>query len=65
MNELESVAATCPYCGEPIELTVDCTVEAQRYIEDCEVCCRPIDIEVRVRRADGLPELTLRTQDDV
>ncbi|GAB3029953.1 MULTISPECIES: CPXCG motif-containing cysteine-rich protein [Oleiagrimonas] len=65
MNELEPVAATCPYCGEPIELTVDCTVETQRYVEDCEVCCRPIDVEVRVHRASGLPELTLRRQDDV
>ncbi len=38
----------CPYCGEPIELIIDDSVERQRYVEDCSVCCRPIDVEVTV-----------------
>ena len=38
----------CPYCGEPIEIIVDDTVERQQYIEDCWVCCRPINIEVDI-----------------
>lgn len=41
-------AVDCPYCGETIELIIDDSVENQRYIEDCTVCCRPIDIEVSV-----------------
>ncbi len=35
---------TCPYCGEKISMVLDLSVGAQKYIEDCEVCCRPIQI---------------------
>jgi transcription elongation factor Elf1 len=38
----------CPYCGETIELVIDSSVEHQRYVEDCSVCCRPIEVEVTV-----------------
>ena len=30
----------CPYCGERINLVLDTSAGAQRYIEDCQVCCR-------------------------
>lgn len=52
----------CPYCGERISSLLDFTAATQRYIEDCEVCCRPIELEFE---ADG-PELlyfTARTLD--
>lgn len=62
MNALETVAAHCPYCGEPIELLVECAGGARRYIEDCAVCCRPIDI--RVSPGADVPSLQLRRQDD-
>lgn len=35
---------TCPYCWERIEITLDLSVPAQQYVEDCFVCCRPIAI---------------------
>lgn len=44
MSLLESCYVSCPYCGEDIELIVDATVAEQYYIEDCPVCCRPINI---------------------
>jgi hypothetical protein len=38
----------CPYCGEEIELAIDPGGgAAQHYIEDCEVCCRPMQLIVR------------------
>lgn len=40
----------CPYCGEPLEIIIDGSVEHQQYIEDCWVCCRPINIEARIGR---------------
>jgi transcription elongation factor Elf1 len=43
---------TCPYCGEPIVLVVDCSAGDQRYTEDCFVCCQPIDVTVEIA-ADG------------
>ena len=37
----------CPYCWENISMLIDTSVSAQSYIEDCEVCCRPININVQ------------------
>ena len=34
----------CPYCGEEISMILDLSVPHQVYIEDCEVCCNPIEI---------------------
>ena len=38
----------CPYCGESIEIVIDGSLEQQSYIEDCSVCCRPIELAVTV-----------------
>ena len=38
----------CPYCGETISMVLDTSVSRQTYIEDCEVCCRPIQIQFAV-----------------
>lgn len=46
----------CPYCGESIEVIVDDSAGDQRYIEDCQVCCRPItvvSVDRRRRRTAG------------
>jgi len=45
---LREQAIQCPYCGEHISILVDCSVEDQSYIEDCEVCCRPINLSIHV-----------------
>ena len=34
----------CPYCWETISMFLEPVNEEQRYIEDCEVCCRPIQL---------------------
>ena len=33
----------CPFCGEAFMIVVDTSQERQTYIEDCAVCCRPIE----------------------
>ena len=47
----EFVAVRCPWCGERLETRVDMTADDAAYIEDCEVCCRPI--EFSIERADA------------
>lgn len=42
----------CPFCGETFSIIVDTSVERQTYIEDCFVCCRPINFTVECE--DGL-----------
>jgi hypothetical protein len=38
------VTVRCPYCGESFETAVDWSAGAFRYIEDCQVCCQPIEL---------------------
>lgn len=42
MDALQELAASCPYCGEPITVLADCSGGDQTYIEDCPVCCQPM-----------------------
>ena len=34
----------CPYCWEEISMLLDPSITKQTYVEDCEVCCNPIQI---------------------
>jgi hypothetical protein len=38
----------CPYCGESQTVLIDTSESEQAYIEDCQVCCRPIDFVVSI-----------------
>lgn len=63
MQALEEYSGSCPYCGETISLLVDGSAGAQRYIEDCSVCCRPIVVTL-VESADGSIEVSLRHENE-
>jgi len=63
MNDTELVASSCPYCGEPIQLIIDCSVAEQEYIEDCQVCCRPIRVQALVD-AEGFPSVFVQGEDE-
>ena len=34
----------CPYCWETISMLLDSSVREQSYVEDCEVCCNPMQL---------------------
>ena len=36
----------CPHCWENQLKMVDPSVKNQNFIEDCEVCCNPIDFQI-------------------
>ncbi|MDO6461478.1 CPXCG motif-containing cysteine-rich protein [Granulosicoccaceae sp. 1_MG-2023] len=61
-NEIENVVIQCPYCWEEIDLAIDCSVDHQDYIEDCAVCCQPIDL--RINTGDGYPKITAKREND-
>jgi len=51
---MEPMQLICPYCGEPVELDIDeCGGSRQSYIEDCPVCCRPWQVEIRLDLEDN------------
>ena len=60
--ESELMGISCPYCGEPIEIVVDLSVEQQDYVEDCSVCCRPMVIGVTATGEDAT--VTVRSEDE-
>lgn len=55
----ELAEASCPWCGEPVEVALDPSGgDAQEYVEDCPVCCRPWVVRVHYA-ADGSADVTL------
>ena len=54
LEGLEAQHIICHYCGEDIEVLIDCSVEEQEYIEDCQVCCRPIIFAVSITENDTI-----------
>jgi hypothetical protein len=60
---MESALIYCPYCGEAIEILVDDSVDGQTYVEDCQVCCRPIVLSVTLDE-DGVPDVRVAREDD-
>ncbi len=54
MHRVEEIPASCPFCGEPITLLIDGSVPVQEYVEDCEVCCRPMVISYKVTGQDEI-----------
>lgn len=60
---MDPIEQVCPYCGETVDVLIDeGSGQAQRYVEDCPVCCRPWEVEV-VQSEDGW-EVALRTSDE-
>ena len=52
----------CPFCGEPTEVSVDDEAGKQTFIQDCDVCCNPIQLEIR-RDEWGDPEVRVERTD--
>jgi hypothetical protein len=63
MNELEEQEIQCPYCGEVITVLVDCSVASQEYIEDCQVCCRPIYFTIIISNTGDI-NVSTKTEND-
>jgi hypothetical protein len=63
MNELGEKTVDCPYCGESIDVLVDQSESNQNYIEDCQVCCRPIIFNITVD-LDGDVDVSVRSENE-
>lgn len=58
---IEERTVECPYCGEAFATLVDWSAGDQAYVEDCTVCCRPIEFRLS---ADGAGSGTIDTLRD-
>ena len=43
---MEELFFQCPYCWEEISILADPSVSEQTLVEDCEVCCNPIEMKI-------------------
>ncbi len=64
MQSLDEINIQCPYCGVNSSVLVDCSVEEQTYIEDCEVCCKPMVIQVKTDDI-GVAHVTVSDENSV
>ncbi len=51
----------CPCCGERLEILIDPSVRRQDYVEDCQVCCRPMVLQVTIEE-DGSIRVEARAE---
>jgi hypothetical protein len=59
-NPTQFVTIACPYCGEFYETRIDLTAGSFDYVEDCQICCQPIDLRVEVNDAAELETVIAR-----
>lgn len=60
---LQLLSVQCPYCGESFETVIDLSAGSTSYIEDCHVCCQPIELGLEVEQDGTLASLKARRSD--
>jgi hypothetical protein len=63
VRDLSEQPLHCPYCGEPISVIVDHSLGEQEYVEDCQVCCRPLVVSISID-ADGSAKVSARYENE-
>ena len=64
MEFLSEQTISCPYCGQAMVILLDPEEVNQDYIEDCQVCCRPINVFV-THGYDGEITVLIRSENEV
>jgi len=54
MELMIEAEVACPHCGESFPLLIDTSATAQSLVEDCSVCCRPINLHIVSRPGEIL-----------
>jgi hypothetical protein len=44
----DALSIECPHCGETFSLALDASEGSAEFTVDCEVCCRPMTVSVRI-----------------
>jgi hypothetical protein len=54
---------TCPYCGETLSVRLDLSAGSQSYVEDCQVCCQPIQMGLHLTDEGTLESVSAERMD--
>ena len=57
MNQ-EEYSFNCPYCWQQITMLLDLSVDGQSFVEDCEVCCNPIEVSYSASEDGEIQDFT-------
>jgi len=63
MKFLAEEVVHCPYCGEALDVLIDHQEAGQQYIEDCQVCCKPIVFKLALNEM-GDVSVSVHDEDD-
>lgn len=58
------ITVECPYCWESYESAVDLTLGHQAYVEDCQICCNSISVDILVSASGFEAEVSTRRIDE-
>ena len=64
MQAIDEAVLQCPHCGESISLLLDLTGGTQSYVEDCQVCCQPILVNLWIAADEEDYHVDLRREQD-
>jgi len=59
----EFVSVECPYCWQSYGTQLDLSGGSFTHVEDCQVCCQPIELECEVDQTGGLTAVRARRMD--
>lgn len=54
------VTIRCPYCDESFDTRLDLSAGSFVHIEDCQVCCQPIEVAVDVNASGSVRSVEAR-----
>lgn len=54
----------CPYCGESFETFVDTSTGSYQTIEDCQICCAPIELAIVISPDGEQVDVQARRDDE-
>ncbi|MEA5445746.1 CPXCG motif-containing cysteine-rich protein [Gammaproteobacteria bacterium AB-CW1] len=52
-SKFATVSLQCPWCLEAVEIFIDADAEAGQWMEDCPVCCHPMNLEAQPDGSGG------------
>lgn len=64
MNRLEENPVQCPYCGEMQTTLIDTSAGNQHYIEDCQICCSPIQFVIELDHTGDIKQIITRRDNE-
>ena len=61
---LKHTTITCPHCGHPMHIELDCSEGDQDYYDECSNCCESIHLNMHINPLAKKLELSISADDE-